>query len=119
MGFAQRLRTHLRSALDELLVVHDHSPRWTGSPYRSLEVFDIDHAPIFFGRSEESCDVMDRLRKAHDGGCGFVVIIGASGSGKSSLARAGIAASLLKHAYDESIRAWRYGVIIPSVATRN
>ncbi len=115
VGFAQRLRTHLRSNLDELLVANSTIPRWQETPYRSLEVFDIRHAPIFFGRSEETCDVMDRLRKQHDAGCGFVVIVGASGSGKSSLARAGVAASLIEHAYDERIRNWRSCVIVPGM----
>ncbi len=117
VGFAQRLRTHLRSTLDELLVTDGATTRWIDAPYRSLEVFDIQHAPIFFGRAEEACDVMDRLRKQHDAGCGFVVIVGASGSGKSSLARAGVAAALLEHAYDSQIRTWRTCIFVPSVST--
>jgi len=119
VGFAQRLRTHLRSNLDELLAADSTSPRWPDPPYRSLEVFDIRHAPIFFGRSEETCDVMDRLRKQHDAGCGFVVIVGASGSGKSSLARAGVAASFIEHAYDEQIRSWRACVFIPGMRSED
>jgi len=115
VSFAQRLRTHLRAALDELLATDASAPRWNEAPYRSLEVFDIQHAPIFFGRSEEACDVMDRLRKTHDSGSGFVVIVGTSGSGKSSLARAGVAASLVQHAYDENIRAWRSGIFMPGM----
>ena len=43
----------------------------------------------------------------------FVVIVGASGSGKSSLARAGVAADLMQFNLDDSIRAWRYASFWP------
>lgn len=115
VGFGQRLCMHLRSNLDELLAANLTTSQWPEAPYRSLEVFGHPACTIFFGRSEETCDVMDRLRKQHDAGCGFVVIVGASGSGKSSLARAGVAASLIDHAYDERIHTWRSCVFVPGM----
>lgn len=116
VGFAQRLHVHLREAVHDLLGLEAATALWTGSPYRSLEVFDIQHAPIFFGRDEETCDVLQRLREQQVGGCAFVCIVGASGSGKSSLARAGVAATLLHRGFDDGIKAWHTAVFIPGHA---
>ncbi len=44
-----------------------------------------------------------------------MLIVGASGSGKSSLARAGVAASLTQFAADGQAQHWRTGLIIPSL----
>jgi len=88
VSFAQRLHAHLRQAVDELLGLDQPAATWTEAPYRSLEVFDIRHAPIFCGRDEETCDLLQRLRDQERAGCAFACIVGASGSGKSSLARA-------------------------------
>ncbi|MFM9960028.1 MAG: hypothetical protein ACKV2Q_02245, partial [Planctomycetaceae bacterium] len=97
VDFVGRLRTHLQQTLTDLLGT-DAAPRWHEEPYRGLEVFDVRHADIFCGRDEETCDLLQRLRDQRRTGCAFAVIVGASGSGKSSLARAGVAATLLQHA---------------------
>jgi len=116
VAFSQRLRIHLRHALDDLLGTNA-GPRWLGEPYRGLDVFDVEHAPIFHGRDEETCDLLQRLREQRRAGCAFVVIVGASGSGKSSLARAGVAASLVNHAGDDGEKQWRVAVFLPAVGT--
>ena len=46
----------------------------------------------------------------------FAVIVGASGSGKSSLARAGVAAFLTRHSFEDNVREWRTVVFIPGLA---
>jgi len=114
IGFADRLRAHLKHALDDLLG-SDAAPRWDGEPYRGLEAFDVDHEMIFHGRDEEACELLERLRDQDRAGCAFVVIVGASGSGKSSLARAGVAASLLRHAGDDSVKLWKTIPFVPSL----
>ncbi|MDC8013901.1 winged helix-turn-helix domain-containing protein [Tahibacter soli] len=66
-------------------------PRWTtGSPYVGLGAFDAGHAQVFFGRSRAQAWVLGRLRERVDEGCGFVLVLAPSGSGKSSLVRAGV-----------------------------
>src|SRR5262249_45109793 len=55
-----------------------------------LEPFDVEHAPIFFGRRREVERARARLLAAAMAGRPFLLITGASGSGKSSLARAGL-----------------------------
>lgn len=101
-SFAARLQRHLTNHFDQLL--RADTVTWTEAPYRGLEVFDRQHAPIFHGRDAETAAVIERLQKriAEDG-VAFVVIIGPSGSGKSSLARAGVAARIEALARDESV----------------
>lgn len=56
-----------------------------GNPYRGLRAFSEEDADLYFGREDLVEEVLDRLRDGH----GFVSIVGPSGSGKSSAARAG------------------------------
>ncbi len=72
-------------------------------PYRGLEVFDVEHAPFFFGREALTEWLTVALRLSPTGEENrFLAILGASGSGKSSLARAGLAAALKKGALEGS-----------------
>ena len=65
------------------------------NPYRGLELFDVEHAPLFFGREALTEWLLDGLKRKPSGGEDrFLAIVGASGSGKSSLARAGLMAAL-------------------------
>src|SRR5918997_1345986 len=65
------------------------------NPYRGLELFDVTHAPLFFGREALTEWLLDALKRRPSGAeSRFLAIVGASGSGKSSLARAGLMASL-------------------------
>jgi WD40 repeat protein len=115
LGFARRLKVHLRSLVDELISAEaPPSPRWTRAPYRGLETFDLDDAPIFFGRERETCDVEEALRRRErNEGIAFLCIVGASGAGKSSLARAGVAASLARYNLDEFVAQWRIATVVP------
>ena len=64
-------------------------------PYRGLELFDVEHAPLFFGREAMTEWLLDELKRKPSGVENrFLAIVGASGSGKSSLARAGLLAAL-------------------------
>jgi hypothetical protein len=65
-------------------------------PYRGLRVFDVDDAPFFFGREALVQWLLDELRPAVQGQQvnRFLAIVGSSGSGKSSVARAGLVAAI-------------------------
>jgi Caspase domain/Pentapeptide repeats (8 copies) len=63
----------------------------TVEPYRGLDAFTPETAEFFFGREDE---IQSLVQKVHD--CCFVPLIGASGSGKSSLVRAGLVPRLLE-----------------------
>ena len=116
--FAGRLKVHLLSVLDELLAGSlPAAATWTRSPYRGLEVFDFDDAPIFFGRDTETCELQELLRRRERlEGLAFACIVGASGSGKSSLARAGVAANLTRFNLDPETGHWRAALLLPRQA---
>ena len=54
-------------------------------PYRGLEAFREEDAELFFGREEDVSRLVERLRATR-----FLAVLGASGSGKSSLVAAGL-----------------------------
>ena len=60
------------------------------SPFRGLDVFDFDHADLFFGRARAIAACIERLEQLAASGKAFLLIYGMSGSGKSSLLRAGL-----------------------------
>jgi hypothetical protein len=57
------------------------------SPYPGLFSFDMEYGPLFFGRDREVAAVLAKMTQAAGR---FLIISGASGSGKSSLVAAGI-----------------------------
>jgi len=60
-------------------------------PYRGLRPLEAEDAGIFFGREAPTIEALDRLRGLSDGAPPrFLVILGASGAGKSSFLRAGL-----------------------------
>ena len=112
LDFAEQLYMHLHALLDQLDL--EGGPTvWQEAPYRGLAVFDVHHAPIFRGREKEIFDLHERLRDRAAEGRTFVCIVGASGSGKSSLARAGLAAKLIYRSFDETVKEWRFALLYP------
>jgi WD40 repeat protein len=60
-------------------------------PYPGLLAFDEPDAAVFFGRENEIREGLDSLSQQRSfGGARFLLVLGASGSGKSSLLRAGL-----------------------------
>jgi WD40 repeat protein len=63
----------------------------TRPPYPGLLAFDEADAAIFFGRDDDIRRLIERLNaRRAQGGAKLVAVLGASGSGKSSLLRAGV-----------------------------
>ena len=60
-------------------------------PYLGLVAYDIDDAPAYFGREGDVSACLARLDQA-----GVLAVVGPSGSGKSSLVRAGVSAALVR-----------------------
>ncbi|MFD9073008.1 nSTAND1 domain-containing NTPase [Streptomyces lasiicapitis] len=73
-------------------------PAWDSSqpPYPGLEAFTEDDAGVFFGRDREIAELVARLHpvSAVAAARRCVAVIGPSGSGKSSLVRAGLLPAL-------------------------
>jgi WD40 repeat protein len=60
-------------------------------PYPGLEAFSPEDAAVFFGRDREIARLLELLHPSLQRGAGrFIAIVGPSGSGKSSLLRAGL-----------------------------
>jgi WD40 repeat protein/energy-coupling factor transporter ATP-binding protein EcfA2 len=58
-------------------------------PFKGLQFFDVGDADLFFGREQLTAKLVGKLREQR-----FVAVVGASGSGKSSLVRAGLVPAL-------------------------
>ncbi|MCP4934107.1 MAG: hypothetical protein GY927_07835, partial [bacterium] len=59
------------------------------SPFKGLAYFDEADTGLFFGRDDLTADLITHLRDNH-----FLAVVGASGSGKSSVVRAGVLPAL-------------------------
>lgn len=77
-------------------------------PFRGLGRFDLGDVGVFFGRSGEIAAATEVLRRS-----GLAALVGPSGSGKSSLARAGIVPALVSGALGAWPAAWDVAVLEP------
>jgi energy-coupling factor transporter ATP-binding protein EcfA2 len=94
---------------------HTHGPRTAATllprrPYPGLRPFEKAEWPIFRGRDRLIQDILTILAENH-----FVSIIGPSGSGKSSLVRAGVLATLERRHSRMGVR-WRTGTMRPGAS---
>jgi DNA-binding winged helix-turn-helix (wHTH) protein/tetratricopeptide (TPR) repeat protein len=70
--------------------------QWQGaSPFPGLRAFDTNDSNVFFGRSEQVDTLLNRITKQVEFGRAFCLILGPSGTGKSSLINAGIMPNLM------------------------
>jgi WD40 repeat protein len=118
--FSQRLRLHLIELLDQFAgetteTIWDIDKQ--GPPFLGLNAFQPEHADIFFGREEETQEVRFSLRERAKQGCAFLMLTGASGSGKSSLARSGVLPEIVQNELDDQVVAWRSLIITPAELT--
>jgi len=79
-------------ALEECAAPSTNGRDPDSNPYRGLAAFESAHATLFFGRRGEVRALVDRVRAEP-----FVVVGGDSGTGKSSLCRAGVLPWLASH----------------------
>ncbi|MBV8413821.1 MAG: protein kinase [Verrucomicrobia bacterium] len=87
--------------------------RWKSSPFRGLNAFGFEHAPIFHGRMKAIGEVLEALEEQARVQRPFVLVVGASGSGKSSLLRAGVLPLLTRPESIEGIGLWRWALTRP------
>jgi tetratricopeptide (TPR) repeat protein len=125
--FDRQLESNLREWLRRR---HAGGVTWNiarqGSPYRGLVPFDEGHAGLFFGRDADMARARARFIESAIGpdsgrrGTPFLLILGASGSGKSSFLRAGLvprmrtagAPAFLEDGSD-GIHAFRTLIVVP------
>lgn len=98
--FASAFENHLRKLLEKRIAALVSAPgdtagkAWAQAPFRGLEAYEFEHAPIFFGQDEALAKAMLQLTGNAGAGSPFLLVLGASGSGKSSLVKAGIVPKL-------------------------
>ena len=115
--FRSHFRDFLARQLEKEIVPRERSVReryWKSEPFRGLQFFDFEHAPIFHGRTKAVGDVLDALAKQAKANTPFVLILGASGSGKSSLVRAGVLPLLTEVGTVSAEGPWRYAITRPA-----
>jgi WD40 repeat protein/class 3 adenylate cyclase len=80
-----------------------------GTPYKGLESFQPQDAEFFFGREELIADLAERLSNGS-----FLAVVGPSGSGKSSVVRAGLVPAIWTGAHGLAPqRDWKVVILTP------
>jgi WD40 repeat protein len=121
---ARRSEADIGRILDLVHDLHDRVPPvdraaptspapWTGCPYLGLAAFQERDAAIFCGRRELTRRLVGRLgeRLVEPG---ILLILGASGAGKSSLLRAGLLAAIADDDLAPGSRRWPSVTMTPS-----
>ncbi|WBC14883.1 hypothetical protein O7600_28045 [Micromonospora sp. WMMA1998] len=80
-------------AQPETVAREEEPPAAGPCPYPSLEAFSVDEAPLFYGREEATARLLTAAAESVDE-CQPLVLVGASGTGKTSLLHAGLLAAL-------------------------
>jgi formylglycine-generating enzyme required for sulfatase activity len=90
--FEEKLYDHLRALLERRAgaAASGVTIRWHEAPFRALLSYEFEHAPVFFGRTRARNELRELLVRQTEQGVAFVLVFGASGSGKSSLVKAGL-----------------------------
>lgn len=78
------------------------------NPFPGLRPFESNEDHLFFGRDGQSDELLRRLRRSR-----FLAVLGTSGSGKSSLVRAGMLPSLFGGLMTQAGSGWRVALFRP------
>ncbi len=92
-------------------MIHAHRP---DNPFPGLRSFTPEEDHLFFGREEQTMDLLQKL-----GAHRFVAVVGTSGSGKSSLVRCGLLSQLLGGKMLAAGTSWEVAVTHPGAAPMN
>jgi hypothetical protein len=79
-----------------------------GNPFPGLRPFEQHESSLFFGRDEQCDDLLTRLGRRR-----FVAVVGMSGSGKSSLVRAGLLPALDRGYLPSAGSSWHIAIFRP------
>jgi S1-C subfamily serine protease len=93
----------LKAVIREIHAPTDNSPAPGESPYKGLQYFDAEDAALFYGREALTDSLLTHIKSNQ-----FLAVVGASGSGKSSVVRAGVVAAV------QSDPNWRIHIVTPT-----
>ena len=116
-SFRELLEVQLRKLLNRRISAERRASagalHWQGSPFRPGRPFEIGDERVFIGREGEVRALLTRLSARTPGQPGLVLLSGASGSGKTSLLRAGLVPRLTRPFLFEQIATVRCAVVHP------
>src|SRR5262245_16071915 len=81
------------------------------APFPGLRAFEAEESLLFYGREGHVAELLDRLGENR-----FLAVIGTSGSGKSSLVRAGLRPALHRGYLVDATTRWRFATMRPGGA---
>ena len=102
-----RTVAEVRFPLGQEHSVAEHS--WQqGSPFPGLQAYDERYASVFFGRGAQIDTLLGRIAQQIKFGRDFCLLLGPSGSGKSSLINAGVMPNLMQQGGFNGIQVLSY-----------
>lgn len=111
--FEERLKTHLTRLICEHLDNEVHVKEWEGNPYVGLRSYEENESTIFCGRQSLVYDIAEHWIEQNETHTQKpLLILGESGSGKSSLVKAGLIPYLHNMSTDKI--AYKVDTMIPS-----
>jgi eukaryotic-like serine/threonine-protein kinase len=118
--FEDLFRRHFREFLTRRLHPAIHSGKTTrevpysgSNPFRGLDFFDFQHSAVYHGRTRAVGEVFDVLKTQAAAKKPFLLVLGPSGSGKSSLVRAGVLPLITRGATPAGTGPWRCALTRP------
>lgn len=111
-SFEQKFREHLKALIKPIIGDLSDMKEWDGNPYVGLTSFEFDQSAIFFGRRQLVYDTASAMVDfQHPETKKSLVVLGESGSGKSSFIKAGLLPFFCDSNSDDSKS---YRIITPS-----
>lgn len=89
--FENQLRIHLKGLIKQAISRPLDTVEWEGNPYVGLNTYSYEEREIFFGRSSFVNEISSEIVRCNsENKKGMVLLLGESGSGKSSIINAGV-----------------------------
>jgi len=79
-----------------------------GSPFPGLQAYDASYATVFFGRGSQIETLLEHIAQQVQYGRAFCLVLGPSGSGKSSLINAGVMPNLMQNSGYNGVKVESY-----------
>lgn len=110
-SFEQKFRVHLTNTIKSVIGNVGEIREWDGNPYVGLKSYEYEQSSIFFGRKQLIYETASKLVDFNDAKRkNSLIVLGESGSGKSSFVKAGLLPFLCKEKSDNA-----YAIVNPSM----